>query len=190
MHGKFRKPKNTVSIKTTKFNGRWLDLPGAQFEHSNVFVLVKLGISRFHFSAFLKVISFLRDKLFVLARELGELDNKESGQLWAETPDFTPIPAYIPGFLEKQGLNLPIHEITSRKRGIKHIRIAISQGVGIFSLSNVRKHPKIRSLDPDGTLRVAIEPIIESLSESKRFFANSGALKFGKEHWNDLVERL
>jgi hypothetical protein len=188
--GKFRTPKKPLSIKTTKFNGRWLDLPGAQFDHSQVFVLIKLGISRFHFAAFLKVISFLKDKLFALAKDLGELDDGKAQELWKETPDFTSIPAYIAGYLEKEGLSLPIHQIICRKKGRRNVRVAISGGIGLFSLSTVRRHPEVKRIDPDGKLPVVVEPIIKSLTESKHFLAHSGALKFGKENWNNIVTRL
>ena len=51
---KWRPPNITLSIKATKFNGRWLDAPGAQINHSDGFVLAKLGITRQHFLGFLK----------------------------------------------------------------------------------------------------------------------------------------
>ncbi len=54
----------SVSIKTTKFNGLWLDIPGSQITHSDYFVFVKTGIPREHFIGYLKNISFLKDKLF------------------------------------------------------------------------------------------------------------------------------
>lgn len=188
--GLLRDSKVKVSIKTTKFNGRWLDIPGAQFDHSDAFLLVKLGISRFHFSAFLKDISFLKDKLFALAKDMGELTNDQAQELWKETPDFTPVPAYIAGYIEKQGLTTPIHQIICRARGWKHKRITISGGVGLFSLTNVRQHPKVVQIDPNGARPVEVEPIIKSLTEAKHFLANSGALKFGADAWSNLAKRL
>lgn len=188
--GRFRDSKVKLSIKTTKFNGRWLDVPGAQFDHSDAFLLVKLGISRLHFSAFLKDISFLRDKLFAMAKDIGELTDEQAQELWKETPDFMPIPAYIAGYIEKRGLSMPIHQIICRVRGRKHKRISISGGVGLFSLSTVRRHPRVVQIDPRGALRVEVEPIIKSLTEAKHFLAHSGALKFGADAWSRLAERL
>lgn len=189
--GQLRESNVKVSIKTTKFNGRWLDIPGAQFDHSDAFLLVKLGISRLHFSAFLKDISFLKDKLFALAKDMGELSNDQAQKLWKETPDFTPIPAYIAGYIEKQGLTTPIHEIICRVRGWKPKRITISGGVGLFSLSNVRQHPEVAEMDPEvPDLPVEVEPIIKSLTEAKHFLAHSGAMKFGAYAWSDLGKRL
>ncbi|MEM3665682.1 MAG: hypothetical protein QW222_01215 [Candidatus Bathyarchaeia archaeon] len=188
--GNFRPSKIGLSIKTTKFNGRWLDLPGAQFDHSDVFVLVKIGISRMHFSAFLKDISFLKDKLFAQAKQLGELSDNQAEELWRETPNFTQIPAYVAGFIEKQELSMPIHQISCSVKGRKNRRIAVSHGVGLFSLSTARTHPGIIRIDPSGTLPIEIEPIIDSLTESKHFLAHSGALKFGCNVWQELVNRF
>jgi hypothetical protein len=184
----FKEPRLTVSIKTGKFNARWLDLPGAQFGHSDVYSFVKLGIARTHFLSFLKNISFIRDKLIPKAQELRELDDQDAQELWDELPDFEPIPAYIAGFLERASLHLPIHEVTARRRGRKHLRVEISGGVGLFTRSNVQEY--IEELDPEGVLRVTVDPIIESLTESAHFLANSGALTFGPENWASLVERL
>jgi hypothetical protein len=186
----WRKPYLRVSIKTTKFNGRWLDLPGAQFEHSDVFVLVKLGISRIHFLSFLKNISFMRDKLIPRARELGELNEAEAQELWDELPDFAPIPAYIAGFLDKEGLSLPIHQLTCDVKGRTRRRIEVAAGVGLFSRTTLRDHPEIKRLDPSGKLPIVIDPIIDSLTDSSHFLANSGALAFGRQQWEGLIGRL
>ena len=71
----------------------------------------------------------------------------------------------------------------------KHKRVEILRGVGIFSLSNVRNHPEVRKIDPSLSLPVRIEPMI-NLSESKRFMANSGALKFEMKDWKELASKL
>jgi hypothetical protein len=182
----WRKPGIKISVKTTKFNGRWLDLPGAQFEHSDVFVLVKIGILRQHFLAFLKAISFLKDKLFVSARNLGEISEEDAVELWNEIPEFELIPAYIAGFLDKRTLTLPIDTIEAKVVGRKKKRIVISQGVGLFSQENVRQHPKIQGLDPSGRLPIEIEPIIDSLTGT-HFLAHSGGLQYGKDRWDALA---
>ncbi|MFW6172232.1 MAG: hypothetical protein ACOC5T_00605 [Elusimicrobiota bacterium] len=190
MSGKeWRSASLKVSMKTTKFNGRWLDVPGAQFEHSDVFVLIKVGILRHHFLAFLKAISFLKDKLFVSAKSLGELSENDAKELWDEIPEFEPIPAYIPGFLEKREINLPIHMVNAKVRGRKHIRISISQGIGLFSPSSIRNNEEIKKLDPRGELRIEIDPIIDSLT-GVHFFAHSGGLSYGKKEWEELLNKL
>jgi hypothetical protein len=94
-----REPRLNVSIKTTKLNGIWLDVPGAQIMHSDVYVLVRVGVTREHFIAFLKAISVIRDKLFSKAVEHGVVDEKFLEQVWESLPEFRPVPAYVVGFL-------------------------------------------------------------------------------------------
>lgn len=43
LEGKSIKPPQKISIKTTKLNGRWLDVPYAQNKQSDIYVLVKVG---------------------------------------------------------------------------------------------------------------------------------------------------
>jgi hypothetical protein len=186
---KWRTPNLKISIKTTKFNGRWLDVPGAQVEHSDVFILVKIGILRHHFLAFLKAISFLKDKLFPQAEKLGELSNGMAEKLWDEIPHFDPIPAYISGYLNKNELNLPIHHLVCRRKGKTKVRIAITHGIGIFSKETLQKHPYVQELDPEGKLRIEVEPIIDSLTTT-HFLAHSGGLKWGRESWTELIKIL
>jgi hypothetical protein len=183
-----REGRLRISIKTTKFNGRWLDLPGAQVEHSHIFVLIKIGIGRPHLLAFMKAISFLKDKLFAEGKRLGELDEQGAAELWDEVPDFEEIPAYVAGFLDKAELKMPIDRLGIRVVGRKTRRLVIESGVGIFSLENLRAWPDVRDLDPKGTLPIFLDPIGQLTTP--HFWANSGALKWGKERWQELLERL
>lgn len=187
--GQWYTPQLRISVKTTKFNGRWLDCPGAQFGHSDVFTLVKIGILRQHFLGFLKAISFLRDKLFVTAKDIGELSDEDAETLWCEIPEFKPMPAYIAGFIRRSDVNLPIHMINARLKGTKHKRLLVSQGVGLFSPETVRGHPEVQGIDPSGRLPIEIEPMIEALTGT-HFFAHSGGLSYGAESWQELVESL
>ena len=183
----WRKPKINISIKTTKFNGRWLDVPGDQINHSDVFILVKVGILREHFLSFLKAISFMRDKLFATAKKIGELKADEAETLWKEMPQFSLIPAYISGYLYKKDINFPIHEIKCRIKGKKNIRISIDQGIGIFSQETLRRHPQIQKLDPKEKLRIEINPIIDSVNHP-HFMAHSGGLKWGEKEWFRFIQ--
>jgi hypothetical protein len=89
-----RLPRLKVSIKTTKLNGIWLDTPGTQIEHSDVFVLARVGVTRGPLIAFLKKISVIRDKLMQIARERGLLSEEELSEIWDSIPEFSP-PARI-----------------------------------------------------------------------------------------------
>lgn len=184
----WRKCRLRVSVKTTKFNGRWMDLPGAQLDHSDAFVLIKLGILRHHFVSFLKAVSFIKDKLIPSAKELNVLDNGDAARLWDEIPSFEPIPAYVAGFLIKRDLKLPIHSVTPRLKGRgEKRRIVITKGVGLFDREALRQCPEIKKLAESKSYPIVIEPIGE-LTE-KHFYANSGALKYGDD-WKRLVSAL
>jgi hypothetical protein len=186
---KARKGMLRVSIKTSKFNGRWLDVPGAQVEHSDIFIFIKIGIARPHLLAFMKAISFLKDKLFAEGRRLGELDEKDSKELWDEVPDFEEIPVYVAGFLDKSTLTMPIDQVGIKVSGRKNKKLLVYSGVGIFSTQSVRERADVKYLDPAGTLPIVIDPMID-LGTSPHFMANSGALEFGKRAWQKLLERL
>ncbi|MBI3795252.1 MAG: hypothetical protein HY280_11090 [Nitrospinae bacterium] len=96
-----RKPKINVSVKTTKWNGIWLDIPGDQFAHSDVHVLIKVGIGRDHLFAFFKEISVFQDKVLKVGEEVGSLSKGESQTLYDSLPSFKEVPAYICGFALK-----------------------------------------------------------------------------------------
>jgi len=186
----WRSPRIRVSIKTTKFNGRWLDVPGAQYQHSDVFILVKVGILRQHFLAFLKAISFLKDKLFPLGKDLKELNEKSSLELWEEIPEFESIPSYIAGFIDIRSLNLPIHSIGIRKGGKKPVRLIIFSGIGIFTPENILNHDIIKKIDPaKEAQRIDIDPIINGYT-GKKFFAHSGGLNYGHEKWLKITNEI
>jgi hypothetical protein len=67
-----RKPAVRVSLKSTKLNGRWLDIPYNQVERSDVFVLIKLGTDPDSLLTFLARVSSLTKVL-----ELYEESNLE-----------------------------------------------------------------------------------------------------------------
>lgn len=187
----WRAPKINLSIKTGKFNARWMDFPGVQADHSELFVLTKVGLSRTHFISFLKAISFLKDKLFASGETLGELNSEEAGKLWAEIPDFVPVPVYVAGFLEKEGLNSPVHFLQVQQRGRgNNIRWSIERAVGFISRETVGDHLKQRN----GYFQehpIAVEPMIKNLREGERhFLATSGDLMWGIQQWDRMIQTL
>jgi hypothetical protein len=185
-----RAPRRPVSVKATKFNGRWLDIPGAQYQHSEVFILIKIGVTRTHLLTFMKAISFLRDKLFTEAKALGELTEKDAQRLWDHIPDFEEIPAYIAGFVDRLELNMPIHALDVKVRGTKRRCLVVQSGVGLLTEANLRSHRSIQALDPGGLLPIKIDPIIDRLGSAQHFFANSGALTWGENDWQTLMRGL
>jgi hypothetical protein len=98
-----RPPKLKVSIKSTKLESIRLDVPGEQIEHSDIFMLVRLDVTREHFLAFLKEISAIRDKLLEEVLKKRFVTEEGLREAWDAIPRFTPIPACIVGFLDKAG---------------------------------------------------------------------------------------
>jgi hypothetical protein len=186
-----RPPKQKISIKTGKFNARWLDEYSAKkTQNIDAFIFVRVGSGRDHFIAFLKTISFLGTKLFPEAERLGELNAETKNSLWDSIPSFQGIPAYISGFLLRKKLSLPIHSIKAKLSGKKSKKIAILEGVGEFSLIALRQNPQIVSIDPKGELKIVIDGLDREIDNNPHFFANTGSLEWGVNSWHSLINSL
>ncbi len=183
--------KIKVSIKTGKFNSRWLDA-GTQYSYSDAYVFVKVGVLRSHFLSFLKDISFLRDKLFPKAVALKELGEEESKILWNEVPALQPLPAYIAGYVDKPNPDSPITSLNWRiKKGRKSQSIVVMQGAGIMNADTIRSTEEIRQADPEGKLSIEIEPIIKQLEQrDTHFLASCGNLYWGRENMSRLIKKI
>jgi hypothetical protein len=107
-----------------------------------------------------------------------------------------PIPAYISGFVDKSGLDMPIHSLnfrTPRKRaavnGIRPIsRIEIIEGVGLLDYSTVKEFEKIKELHLGDDMPFIIAGINKEVDG--KFYASSGLLDFKGEKWENLVKRI
>lgn len=193
-----RAPKVNVSIKTTKLSGLWLDVPGAQIEHSDVFILVRIGVTREHFVAFLKKISVIRDKLMKEAVERGLVKKEEIEQIWSAIPEFTAIPAYIAGFLDKTEILNRLKDkyvIIEADGDVKTKRVVINKFLGFWhpeedAYEKILKdllRKKGRNIKDD--MNIEFEGI-GNFSRALHFIASSGILKKKKEDWERLVQRL
>lgn len=194
-----RPTKINTSIKTGKFNARWLDEYSApKIDQIDAFIFVRLGTPKEHFVAYLKDISFLKTKLFPKAIELGELTADSSSALWDSIPQFEPIPAYVSGFLMREGLNFPIHSVTPELTGNKDYRgkgkdtrkIFINKGVGIFTRNNLYSLPEFQSLDPENKIKVIIGGINKEVDNKGHFYANTGSFKYSIDDWQAFAEKL
>lgn len=176
-------PRFNISIKTTKFSGVWLDIPGAQFEHSEVFVLVKLGITRSHFIAFLKSISFLRDKLLPTALASGVINDSEAERLWESLPTFNPIPCYVVGFLDKRNVPsvVPKFKTESKATSVKYV---MQEYVGWV------KGGKPEQIDDALSNSQWEFESIRNFSPSPHFVANVGLLAYSEDDWKRLLRDL
>jgi hypothetical protein len=195
-----RRPRLKISIKTTKLSGIWLDVPRRQFEHSDVFVLVRTGVPREHFVAFLKLISAIKDKLLKPASEKGMISDAEAEQLWEEIPNFKPVPAYIAGFLDKSAPEGTIRvgevreadgEVEKRR---KERRFVLNRFLGFWDPADPRCENEVRRLLSSKQKGAEGMPLtfkgIEQFSGGPHFIASSGFLKKKREEWQELIARL
>jgi len=203
-----REPKLKVSIKTTKLGGVWLDVPYAQIGHSDIFVLVRVGVTRDHFVAFLKKISALKDKIFGEAVRRGIATEDVLREIWEKVPDFTPMPAYVAGFIDRREIEKALDkelviDVGGEVRGRERLKLYINRYLGYWNPREEEKYKQIiivkcralKSCSDVGKLigRAEFEiefEGIESFSETKHFIASSGVLKRRLEDWRKIVDEL
>jgi len=184
--GNLVEPGVKISFKTTKFSGIWLDIPGAQIGHSDVFVLIKLGIPREHFLAFLKWISFIKDKLLPHAVESGAINQTQAQDLWDSLPEFKKIPCYICGFLDDRLIKSPPGPVFRAE----HTRAGTLKGYLMQSYVGWVKDRKPELVPEE--LRSANWRFesIGTFSAEEHFVANAGSLIFSDLEWKNLVKKL
>lgn len=199
-----RSPRLKISIKTTKLQGIWLDIPYAQLEHSDVFVMVRVGVSRNHFIAFLKEISVIRDKIFEMAKKLGiQFDEEE---VWKTIPSFTDIVAFVVGFFDRRqypGLERNREVVLSADGNLKRhqkerYKIVLNKFVGWWNPRDHKYKITIAHIFKNKGLDVPTDPSMldvefEGLgepSEALHFFVSSGMLKRKRDDWENLLEEL
>jgi len=193
-----REPRLKIGIKTTKLGGIWLDIPGKQITYSDVFVLVRMGVTREHFVSFLKKISAIRDKLIREARTRGLLSEEELNEIWNIVPEFTPIPAYVAGFLDKQEISEHIKDelnIIEVDAEIKIKKAIINKYLGFWHPNKpeydkiVREKLRFRGKNIKDNMKIEFEGI-GSFTETLHFLASSGILKKGEDDWKKLLQRI
>jgi len=203
-----REPKLRVSIKTTKLGGIWLDVPYAQIHRSDIFVLVRVGITREHFVAFLKKISVLKDKIFEEAVRRGVVAEDELKKIWNEVPDFTPVPAYVAGFVDRREIkdklaSQRVIDVGGEVERKKKIRLTINRYLGFWNpkeeeqykqiivkkCADLKSCTNIEMLANRADFEIEFEGI-RSFSETLHFIASSGVLKKKEEDWEKILKEL
>jgi len=203
-----RSPNLNISIKTTKLRGIWLDIPYKQIEHSDVFILVRVGVTREHFLAFLKKISVIKDKILGKAIKLGIITDEELKNIWDTIPEFSNVPAYIAGFFDKRkyGANIEkrdniflvegiVKKVKSRKKKKIITKVVINKFVGYWHPKQEIYRNKVIELLRRQNKQVPNDAEIEfegigDFSRSLHFIVSSGALKRKREDWKDLVRQI
>lgn len=173
-----RQPSLKIGIKGTKWNGIWFDIPGKQFFHSNIHVLVKVGTGRDHLFAYFKHISVFKDKILKKGVEVGSLSQDEADVLLDNLPVFAPIPAYVVGFVlsdDKFG-DLPYAGRLGRKNfTIRSWRGEVKSGdIGLIKeKENVSGNVKFEA--------------IGEFSHDSGYLFNTGNLYWEKDDWQKYV---
>lgn len=181
----FRKPNLKVSIKSTKSNGIWLDIPGDQFHHSDIFTLTKLIITTDHLFSFFKAISVFEDKILKLGLDKGLLTEEASQQIYDNIPSFKPVYGYIAGFVKySEDYKNYSYEYSL---GRTNAKIYSYSGVyeGDETLRDIKN--KIKSAEADKTVKKCEFMGIGKFNSSKRYVFGMRNLRYSGRDWRDFV---
>ena len=178
----FKIPKLKIGIKTTKWNGIWLDIPNDQFNHSDAHILVRVGTGRDHLLAFFKSLSVFKDKIIRKGTDEGFLNIQEGDELFDRLPNFKKIVAYICGFAVKDCnyKELPY----DGKSGRLNFNITSWNGpIKSGDLLRIKDERKAKG-------KIKFEGI-GSFAHDSGYLFNSGSLLWKKEDWEKkLIRRL
>lgn len=174
-------PKINISIKTTKWNGIWFDIPGDQFNHSDIHIFIKIGVGRDHLFAFFKELSVFKDKILKKGKDIGLLSDQEAEVIYNNLASFSPVPAYICGFVDK---NTKFDQLPyGGKRGRTNYTITSWNGqICPGDLSKIKEKEGISG-------SVKFEGIGEFAHDNGYLF-NTGNLKFSNSDWLNVISRM
>jgi len=176
-----RAPKLNVSIKTAKSNGIWLDIPGDQFNHSDLYVLALIGVGVDHLFSFFKHLSVFKDKVLKKGLDNNCINQLEADEIYNKVPSFKSVYGYIPGLVTS---NTNLNDYTFEGRmGLKNY--LISNWSGKYEtefLETIR--------DQYGAKKVGFEGIGQ-FSQSNRYIFGLKSLKYSDADWNNfLINRI
>lgn len=177
-----RPPHINIGVKSIKWNGLWFDIPNDQFHHSHYHVLVKVGAGRDHLLAFFKKISVFKDKILPVGQKVGAISSEESLQIYDHLPTFSPIPAYIVGFVKTDSISKDEYKYAGTKGRLNY---SINSWIGKYKLSNL--------LEIKGKEKVTgkVEFAgIKKFSHDNSYLFNTGALEWSQAGWGELVKAL
>ena len=175
-----RAPNIKIGIKGTKWNGIWFDIPGSQFDHSDVHVFVKVGTARDHLFAYFKHISVFKDKVLKKGIELGVLNQEEANSLFENLPLFQPISAHVAGFVvrDKEYKDLDY----SGKKGRMHY--TVESWNGEIKTGDLQRIKERENIETNG--KIQFEGI-GKFAHDKGYLFNVGNLLWKKEDWEKFV---
>ncbi len=183
-----KEPEQKISIKSTKFNGIWMDIPGDQFNKSDIFILTKLIISNDHLFSFFKEISVFRDKILKCGIQENCIDEEEADNIFNQIPSFKPVIGYIPGFIVKNEHKSkePFYEYRFGRTNA-----TIYNYCGEYSediLEEIKK--EIEEKQNKNKIKVSFEGI-RSFSKQHKYIFGMKSLKYTKDDWeNHIINKL
>jgi len=177
----YRKPLINVSIKTTKSNGVWLDIPGDQFSHSDLYVLALIGVDVNHLFSFFKHLSVFKDKVLKKGVDNHCINQLEADEIYNKVPSFKKIYGYIAGLVSS---DTNINDYTYD--GIMgRTNFTITNWSGKYEevyLENVKRDKGARSVKFAG---------IGTFTQSNRHIFGLAGLKNSEKDWkNMLVDKI
>lgn len=179
-----RKPQLNIGIKTTKWNGIWLDIPGQQFTHSDIHILVKVGAGRDHLFSFFKEISVFKDKVLKKGVDVGSINLEEADELYDSLPSFTNIPAYICGFV----MNKPYSTLPYGGKAGRNI-FTVTSWNGFYNKDqDLKELIEIEKVKKPG-INTAKFQGIGNFAHSGYVF-NTGNLLWTKQDWDSIINKL
>lgn len=180
-----REPNLKVSIKSTKSNGIWLDIPGDQFHHSDIFILTKLIITTDHLFSFFKAISVFEDKILKCGLDKGYLTQEVADQIYDNIPSFKPVYGYIAGFVEYAEQ----YESYNYEYSIGRTNAKLYGYSGVYegdeTLREIKR--KIDSIETDKTVKNCEFVGIGKFNSSKRYVFGMRNLRYTDQDWNSFV---
>lgn len=180
----YRKSKLNISIKTTKANGIWLDIPGQQFTHSDVFILIKLGIGTDHLFSFFKEISVFKDKILLEGQNSNLISQEEANQIYEQVTNFEPITAYIPGYILAKNYQNQLFTYVGKKGKKNH---TIIDYAGEYKLENLQTIKHKENLDHSG--KVEFESI-GKFTQQDRYIFGLQTLEKNNNWQKDIIDKI
>lgn len=179
----WREPKINIGIKTTKFNGVWLDIAKEQFSKSHIHIQVKIGGGTTHLFSFFKELSIFKDKILKVGLEGNYLTQSEADQIWHDIPKFSPIPAYIAGFAKR---DIKYKDL-DYKGNLAKLHFTIHSFQGLLPKNYITQIKKIENVSNAGQVKFAS---IGKFSGSERYLFNTGSIHRSRTEWKDIVQQI
>lgn len=182
-----RKPNIKISIKSTKSNGIWMDIPGAQFNHSDIFILTKLFVSNDHLFSFFKEISVFKDKILKCGINENCIDKDEADKIFQEIPSFKPIIGYIPGFVNQKDYIDKIPAFKFKYEFVpKKTKAFIYNYEGEYDeeiIANIKQeinklYPNIKTVEFEG---------IKNFGKQHKYIFGMKSLRYSKSDWEKYI---